>query len=358
MKLAGLDSLKISTTHFRIGFLVLNLVLTVLIGAQALFAVFQKPEFPKLTRWPDPEELKDTGGIKTSTEGLVAKAVQISRGLGDKPPPAPVLTGNDTTKKPIEDAPPGGPDDLPPGPLNDNWELSMCLVTGDPLKNYCVISKKDPASQAGGAPKSGPAGPKISSRVVRPQVRVPGAKTQRVPGQGAPSDSKMLRVKDPWFDEDLKINIWVVDIQMNRMVYEDATNWRQYALVKKTSSIYTTTKDGSTSLKKVEEPAPDPNNPDPKPEKHFFTDPIDRDSMFEKRKEAGAKAAAATPGPARPPGASRAPGPSNRPPSADELKKAGQAIGELKNNVNFKKELNKLSEKDRRMLETLGGAKK
>jgi len=162
-------------------------------------------------------------------------------------------------------------------------------------------------------------------------------------------------------DEDLKIDIWVVDVTMNRMVYEDASDgkWRQYALVKKMTSIYTTAKDGSTSLKKIEDPPPDPNNPEPKPEKHFHPDPIDWDGMFEKRK-ASATSASSPAGKIAPAGSNpaRPANPSVRPPSSDELKKMGETMGDLKNNEKFKKELKKLSEKDRKILESLGGAKK
>ncbi len=209
-------------TGLRGGLLVLNLVLTLLIGGQTLLAVFHPPETLKLNRWPAPEDLRDTGAPTGPAPDMGPRIARIRDALE---PRAPNETGRGG-----DVPPPPEPAVPPPGPLDANWEISMFIVTEDPQANWCVLQKKDPAAATRILPGS-----------VRPPIRVPGGKVQRVPGQVPTTDKKTLQVNQRWVDEDLKIDIAVIDVTPWKMIYEDRSDPRMpvFELPRKSNSIYT-----------------------------------------------------------------------------------------------------------------------
>src|SRR6266540_2342373 len=264
-----------------------------------------------------------------------------------RPPPPPAA--------PVGPAP-GGKDDkevaadkigeLPPGPLNDEWEFIFAIIVpGDPAYNVASLAKKDPAAAAAGGAvkKAGARVPRVirspaPGRTVRPQV--PGA-------PAAPTDKKSLKNRTRWKDDDLKIDVWVEDITLKEFVYSDSSQpGRLFALKRKTSDIYEKPKGETPALKTVKEE--DPQNPDAKTEneKHFLPEPPDREKEFENRKNA--KSTPAAPGgtlgpgmtPPRPPGsnAAHAANDDKRPKSTEEqLKELGKLSGEIEKSEKFKK---------------------
>ena len=174
------------------GFLVLNLALTLLIGAQSLHAVFQKPDFAPVTSWPDPAELKDDGPPQVVPPNPIRRADEISQRFVGRP-----VEDGDVTKSKKDEPPP------PPaesGPLDRDWVLSMCLVVGDPQECYCVLERKASGEVRASIAPRGP--------------RVPAQRAQTRP------EMKMLKVGERWVDEELKIDIRVLDVSNGRLVYE------------------------------------------------------------------------------------------------------------------------------------------
>jgi hypothetical protein len=341
--------MRFSVTQLRLGILILNVGLTVLLAAQAALAVFTQPETTRPPQFPGAGTLKfGVGDGDRRGEEQTIRVAKLGERLVPPPPPAPITPGPESGSKGPEQLPVEG--ELPPGPLNDEWEFVFAIIVpGDPSFNVASLAKKDPAAAAGGAvKKAGARVPRVirspaPGRTVRPQV--PGA-------PAAPADKKSLQNRSHWKDDDLKIDVWVEDITLKEFVYSDSSQpGRLFALPRKTSDIYDKPKgdtlaSGPARLKTVKEE--DPQNPDAKTEneKHFFIDPPDREKEFENRKNA--KSTPAAPGgalgpgktPPRPtsPNAAHAANADKRPKSTEEqLKELGKLSGEIEKSEKFKK---------------------
>ena len=221
-------------------------------------------------------------------------AVGIAAGIVPPPPPPPPPEPKGPVQPPV-DLGPQGPGDFPPGPLESGWELvHTIIVPFNPKASRATLQKKD----AGGGPpgsKPGPKAPKlIRSAPPRTFTSAKGVKT--VP-MGPASDKKTLRIKERWVDKEANLNIWVIDIDPSRMVYEDGTTWKIHALHRNSTSIYNDGGPNGREIKPIPAEPVDPNSPEPPVEEKKKLSHIgpDRDKEFEKRKESNASDSTAAP---------------------------------------------------------------
>jgi hypothetical protein len=194
---------KISTTRFQIGALVLNLVLTLVIGAQSLHAVFLKTEYPAVKGWPDAAALADAGPPAAPASGLVDRAERVARGLEARTPASAVRA-----KPPIGGAAP--PAEAEAGPLGDHWALGMSLLTDDPEERFCVLERKDADPGPGGKPRI-------------PLHRGPAAS----PPAPARAAKKVLKVNDRWTDAEQGIDVRILEVARDGVRYEDLRDGRR-----------------------------------------------------------------------------------------------------------------------------------
>jgi hypothetical protein len=348
--------MRLTLTQIRVSMLILNLALTLMIGGQTFYGVFNQEKPPvRLLPIPPEAELSYRGervgsgpGATVQMKGL-GQSLLVPRVEVVAPPPK----GPDEGPKP---PPPTGPDELPPGPLNDTWEfVSVIYIPLDPGATRATLQKKD-ASGVTGVPGMKKPVTRTPPKVIRstPPARV------RTPAPGGvvpvATDKKTLRPTDHWVDEDAKINIWVIEVTPDRFIYEDSTQpGRTFALARKTTSIYQKGTNGESRLNKVETET-DLANPEEKPESHFFPVEPDRERTFRERKSVPAGAAVLTTGgKSLPPNAAHPSQAGGRPLSQEEqMKKLQDTMSTLKNNKDFQK----APKADREKLQQLLGGKK
>ena len=189
-----MDGGRTSLPRFQVGFLVANLLLTLVLGAQSLHAVFQKPEYPAVKSWPDAAALQDAGPPAAAVS-LANRAVEIGRRL--EASPAAVVP-----REPPPGAAPRAVEES--GPLEKDWELSMSLVSADPQQCFCVLRRKE----------------EERARAVRSPASIQRAKLQKPPVPAC-GDMKMLKVNDRWTDAERGIDIRVLEVAKDLVRYED-----------------------------------------------------------------------------------------------------------------------------------------
>lgn len=277
-------NMPFSVTQLRIGLLAANFVCTGLVGYQTYAVVTTTPNFENEP--PMPTISSRSAAVDTEDKNLVLRVKQLGRKF--LPLSKPVVETPSVVAGPKDEPPPEikGDDDLPPGVLDNSWKLTMTVITSDPADCFATLQKKDPSlsgpgagSGAGAAKK--PAMPRISTSktvAARPKVAgkaLPGA----VPGAG---DKKVVRPMDHWEDPDAGIDVWIVEVTQDRLIYEDVAQPNRRFALHRERPPYASRKQNRLTLEALAE-EPDPNNPQPDKKLMIHFDPPDRRKAFEER---------------------------------------------------------------------------
>jgi hypothetical protein len=345
--------MRFTVTQIRVGILLLNLILTLLVGSQTVYAILRRPAAVDAPRF-DPVKFSYAGSAAPSEPPQVSRVPGIGQSFFPPkvvaPPPAPDSKGE---KKPEPEV---GQGELPKGPLDEGWEYVQCIIELDPRQNRATLQKKDASASMPGAPAKRSAGPQ--RKIIKSAVSQ-APRTGRPPIQGGAAGSasgKTIQVGRRWVDEDLKIDIRVREITKGQFVYEEHSHpGILFALTRASNSIYDEGENG-TQLKNAKEEA-DPANADPKDkEKHFHPQPPDFEKEFEtwgNLAGSGASPVASpkTIGPNAGRGAQEGP----RPPSKEEQLKALKDLQGLQKNPEYLKQPKAQRDQLQKLLE--GGKK-
>ncbi len=335
--------LRLNVTQMRVGLLASNAVLTLLFAYQAYLGLFHPVQIPG-TKDFELDRLKYRGGVKPQAGNDSAQLIEIAKVIQPPPPVEPVKTP-DKEIKPAADDGKEAPDGLKPGPLNGTWEyISVIEDPSDPENSLAILKKKEAAATGLPGPTAGARKPAGSTPrpVVRPLPRkTAGAGTVSV---AMPTDRRTVRVWDDWEDDETKAHVGVLEIRRDRLVYEDFSSGKQYALRRRQSTAY---EDGpGHRLSRQKDENSDPNaaagtaTADAKgadgPLKLKWKAPDRKEEYLQKRGKGGSGGgmkAVETPAKsaATPPGAKPAP------PSANDVKKLGQTLGDIEKSEKYKK---------------------
>ncbi len=332
-----------SVTQLRIGILLLNLLLTLAVGAQAYYGIFHPLEVtPALKDSPNPNDLKyiEGSGI-ASGPGQTSQVVEIVRRLRTEVPPP--LPPSDEEKKEDEPPPVMDEDGLTPGPLDEKWEYVHCIIYREnPERNRATLQKKSAAGT------KTPVRIRPTTRTIRSSSIRSRTSAIRRTIPGVASNLKTLKAGKPWIDQEEDINVWVHEITPLKFIYEDKTTKRRHALVREQESIYEEEAGEIRKLKNKEEES-DPKDQVAKDgktdEKHFHPDRPSFDYEAWKSGQTGGTGDASLT-----PNASHGAQQGNRPLSkAEELQNLGETLEAIKKSKKYQN----VSKKQREQLDAL-----
>ncbi len=343
--------MRFAVIHIRIAIVAFNLVMTGLVGLQTYFGVFHTPKWNSVILL-DPSILRSTQGDRGSAGStLQAEMNEAVRRLVPPPAPPPPAPIDKAPKADPTSEEPKGPDELPPGPLDNTWEYVQCIVDpADRSLSRATLRRKDPsAGVLPGVPAKRPV-QKITTKTTRPSVATRNPRLA-IPGAAAQGDSRTLRIKDVWKDDDQGFRIRVRDITEKRFIYEEfAQKGRLFALQRVTIDIYD---DKGVKAEKDEAGAPEDGS-EKKP--MFLYSPRDRDQAYETWGESdGITAAATTPTSQNPTVKPGAAGPASSPKRPLSQEEAQKAAGEAMKSLQTSKEYLKAPKAEREKLEKLLG---
>ena len=294
--------LRLTVTQLRITIVSLNLVATVLVAALPIYRLMSPHE---VIRHADRKTLmsksgKDFKASSRSHKGVnyAIRVASVGQYLRKDPIIRPVDEESTVEETKVEEEPeePRGPDDLPPGPLQEHFVfIGGIFWDVNSERNIAILEKKEEDKKATPrAPTRRPRPRTVSNRVRNRNKNKKTAARPKGPRQRKQAENQhLLHVYQRWVvDEEEGPAIFVLSVTPERFVYEEQGVWRRYALPRQRNTIYEFDPDeASYRLEKKEEEEEDSDSEDgdakkEEPVKHFYINHAPRTSRdaFDKRK--------------------------------------------------------------------------
>ncbi len=351
--------LKFTVTQFRLGILIMNFVITFLIGYHTVYRAFKRYDDVVDVSGPMKVDVKKYLPSEAAKGGSAPGQPNVLQLLAGKAGPfvpeelkeIPKIPDKPGEKKPEEQ--PGlsvsGEPQLKPGPLADTYEYVGGIYYGFDDRENVACLKKITAPAGPGLPGTGPGKRPITSAPVRrPVVRTRNPGAPGAPPMPQDTDTVYLRVKRKWeIEEGKAVGPLRITPEQFVYVYQDGGTKTTYALKRKWKDVVIVNENGDGTIV-TEKPESDPNNPEAGKEakSQIYINLPDPDKEFDEwlagQGTAGSKSPAGSS--SSPPAAPAGPKPAATP--REQLEQFRDTMKQIKSSGN-------VSEKDRKGLEEI-----